>query len=744
MAFFQTLQAINASRPAPVPATWNLLPRYWIKTEKYALPFGFRTGGYSKMSLFTKTLEAGRPYPLGACWDGLGVNFAVFSAHAEKIDLCLFDEGGKREIARLPLPEYSEEVWHGYLPNAGPGLVYGFRAHGPYHPEHGHRFNPAKLLLDPYAKAITGALRWNDAVFGYRLNSARKDLSLDKRDSAAAVPKAVVVDDHYSWGEDRRPDTPWAETVIYEAHVRGMTKLFDMLPENQRGTFLGLSHPAIIDHLKRIGVTAIELMPVHAFLQDRYLLEKGLTNYWGYNTLSYFAPEPRYLSGGNPREMRDMVRRYHAAGIEVILDVVYNHTCEGSELGPTLSWRGLDNLSYYRPAPDPRYTINDTGTGNTLNLSHPRVLQMVMDSLRYWAEAYHVDGFRFDLGLTLGRQEWGFDQQSGFFHAIRQDPLLSKLKLIVEPWDVGPGGYQLGQFPPGFSEWNDRYRDTVRRFWRGDANQRPELAARAGGSGDFFDTRRKRPRASINYVACHDGATLEDIVSYEGKYNEANGENNRDGASDNLSTNYGAEGPTEDAVILAYRERVKRAMLTTLMGSLGAPMIQMGDECGRTQKGNNNAYCQDNDLNWMDWSLLKSDRGKALSDFMGALAQARRRYATLRGAHYLGDGEVAPGIREQSWWDERGVELMPGDWDNGEGRVLAARRAARKADGSIEVTALLMNASSETIAFRLPGDMPWSLVLDSAQPDARPAHLMDGSYSVQDRAAVLIAAEIPA
>jgi len=694
------------------------------------------------MAFIPTALDAGRPYPLGANWDGLGINFAVFSAHAEKIELCLFDESGRREIARLPLPEYTEEIWHGYLPHADPGLVYGFRAHGPYDPAHGHRFNPSKLLLDPYAKSILGSVRWTDSVFGYRINSARSDLSMDRRDSASAMPKAIVVDDHYSWDDDRRPNISWSETVIYETHVRGMTKLFDLVPEQQRGTFAALGHPDIIKHLKRIGVTAVELMPVHAFLQDRILLEKGLSNYWGYNTLAYFAPEPRYLASNNPRELRDLVRRYHAADLEVILDVVYNHTCEGSELGPTLSWRGLDNASYYRLAENPRHTINDTGTGNTLNLSHPRVLQMVMDSLRYWATAYRVDGFRFDLGLTLGRQAWGFDQHASFFHAIRQDPLLSRLKLICEPWDVGPGGYQLGNFPPGFAEWNDRYRDTMRRYWRGDDGLRPELAARLGGSGDLFDTRRKKPRASVNYIACHDGATLEDLVSYQGKYNEANGEDNRDGASDNHSTNYGVEGPTDDAVILDYRERVKRAMLAGLLGSLGTPMIQMGDECGRTQKGNNNAYCQDNELTWMDWALAKSPRGKSLSDFVATISQARRRYASLRCDRYLGTGEVAPGITEQSWWDERGLELAPGDWDNHSAHILCLRRACRKADGRTEVTALLLNAASEQILFNVPGELPWHLVFDSANLDAVPGPLTDNTYPVCDRAAVLLAAEI--
>jgi isoamylase len=687
-------------------------------------------------------LEPGKPYPLGASWDGLGVNFAVFSSNAEKIELCLFDEANKHEIARLALPECTEEVWHGYLPYASPGLVYGFRAYGAYAPDQGHRFNPSKLLLDPYAKALVGAVRWTDAVFGYRISSSRTDLSLDRRDSASAMPKAVVVDDHYSWGDDRRPEIPWAQTVIYEAHVRGMTKLFEGVPGHHRGTFTALGHPDVIKHLKKIGITAIELMPVHAFLQDRLLLEKGLSNYWGYNTLAYFAPQPGYLSSGNPREMRDMVRRYHAAGIEVLLDVVYNHTCEGSELGPTLSWRGLDNASYYRLAENPRHTINDTGTGNTLNLSHPRVLQMVMDSLRYWAEAYHVDGFRFDLGLTLGREPWGFDQQAGFFHAIRQDPLLSRLKLICEPWDVGPGGYQLGRFPPGFSEWNDRYRDTVRRFWRGDAGTRPELAARISGSADLFDARRKRPRATVNFIACHDGATLHDLVSYEGKYNQANGEDNRDGASDNLSSNYGAEGVTEDPVIQEYRERVKRSLLATLMGSLGTPMIQMGDEFGRSQRGNNNAYCQDNELTWLDWSFGQSSRGKALTEFMTRLADARRRCITLHADRFPDQNELLPEITGQSWWDERGAQLKQDDWDNGEARVLAVRRAARRSDGIVEVTALLMNGGSEPVAFRMPGALPWQLLFDTADPTVRTRTLQESSYHLADRSAALFVAEI--
>ena len=604
-------------------------------------------------SLFTR-LEAGRPYPLGASWDGLGVNFAVFSANAEKIELCLFDDQGKREISRLALPEYTHEVWHGYLPHADPGLVYGLRAYGPYQPDRGHRFNPAKLLLDPYAKSITGNLRWTDAVFGYRLNSPRADLSIDHRDSASAMPKAVVTDDYYTWGDDRRPDTPWSETVIYEAHVRGLTRLFEEIPEPARGTFSALAHPDIIAHLKRIGVTAIELMPIHAFLQDRHLLEKGLSNYWGYNTLAYFAPEPRYLAGSNPRELRDMVRRYHAAGLEVILDVVYNHTCEGSELGPTLSWRGLDNSSYYRLAEIKRHTINDTGTGNTLNLSHPRVLQMVMDSLRYWAETYHIDGFRFDLGLTLGRQPWGFDQQSGFFHAIRQDPItVAAQDDLQNPGMSARAVTSWAIFRPAFRNGTTAIAipcGVIGAIGAAMAGA-PELAARLAGSRDLFEGRHKKPNASVNFIACHDGATLEDIVSYQGKYNLANGEDNRDGAHDNLSSNYGVEGPT--VACLAVRERVKRSMLATLLSSLGAPMIQMGDESGRSQLGNNNTYCQDNALTWMDWSLTRSGRGQALCDFVARLTAARQRFISLHADRYLDGKEVAYGIGALSWWDER-------------------------------------------------------------------------------------------
>ncbi|HTJ96669.1 MAG TPA: glycogen debranching protein GlgX, partial [Rhodocyclaceae bacterium] len=547
-------------------------------------------------------LLAGQPYPIGATHDGLGVNFAVFSANAHKIELCLFDPRGRKEIARLALPECTNEIWHGYLPNALPGLLYGYRAHGPYEPERGHRFNPNKLLIDPYAKKLSAPLKWGDAVFGYRVHSHRLDLSFDRRDSAALMPKGVVVEDTFNWNNDQRPNTPWSKTVIYEAHVRGASILRDDLLPPERGTFSALSHPRFIEHLKKLGVTAIELLPIHAFLQDRHLLERGLRNYWGYNTLSFFAPEPAYLASDSLDEMRRAVRRFHAAGIEVILDVVYNHTCCGSEMGPTLSFRGLDNASYYRLLPgNERYYINETGCGNTLNLSHPRVLQMVLDSLRYWATSFHIDGFRFDLGVTLGREGTGFDPGSGFFDAILQDPILSQLKLISEPWDCGPGGYQLGNHPPSFAEWNDLSRDGMRRFWRGDAGKRNELAGYLAGSTDLFNRRHRKPWASINYVASHDGFTLHDLVSYAEKHNEANGENGNDGHNDNFSGNWGAEGETDNPDFIHLRERIKRALLATVIFAQGTPMLLAGDEFGRTQRGNNNAYCQDNELSWIDW-----------------------------------------------------------------------------------------------------------------------------------------------
>ncbi len=685
-------------------------------------------------------LEPGSPYPLGATFDGLGVNFAVFSAHASKIELCLFDKTTRRETGRYDLPECTDEVWHGYLPDARPGLLYGYRAHGPYEPEQGHRFNPNKLLLDPYAKGLSGSVRWTDALFGYRLNASKADLSFDRRDSAQAMPKGVVVASQFDWSGDRRPNTPWSETVIYEAHVRGLTKLFDEVRPPARGTFAALSHPKVIDHLKRLGVTAIELLPIHAYVQDRVLQENGRNNYWGYNTLAFFAPEPRYISDGQLDEIRLAVRRLHAAGLEVILDVVYNHTAEGSERGPTLSFRGLDNASYYRLQDgQPRYCVNDTGTGNTLNLSNARVLQMVADSLRYWANEFRVDGFRFDLGVTLGREPTGFDPGSGFFDVLRQDPVLQRLKLISEPWDIGPGGYQLGRHPPGFAEWNDKFRDGVRRYWRGEAGMRPELSARLAGSGDLFDRRARRPWASVNYIASHDGSTLNDLVSFEQRHNEANGEDNRDGHSENYACNWGEEGPTDNADIQAIRDRVRRSLLITVFSALGTPMLLGGDEFGRTQNGNNNAYCQDNEISWFDWTLARSEPGKALTAFTARLIALRKRYPALRADHFLnGQEELAQGVLDIDWFDEQGQHLSPEDWDNPEGRALVMRRACRREDGAVEAVTLLMNGSADTFTFQLPpSGSQWRLLIDSADPDGQERPLEGETLELKDRSAVL-------
>ncbi|CAN7657614.1 glycogen debranching protein GlgX [Trinickia sp. LjRoot230] len=673
-------------------------------------------------------LETGASYPLGSTWDGLGVNFAVFSSNAQQVELCIFDATGHKELARYPLRECTDEIWHGYLPGAHPGTVYAFRAYGPYQPHHGHRFNPHKLLLDPYAKKLTGAFRWSEALFAYRVHSSRHDLSLDRRDSAPAMPKCVVIEEAFDWSRDTRPEVPWDETVIYEAHVRGISMLNEDLRPHERGSFAALASPRFIDHLHKLGVTAIELLPVHAFLDERFLLERGLTNYWGYNTVAFFAPHPAYLSTRRLTEMRTAVRQFHAAGIEVILDVVYNHTCEGNELGPTICWRGLDNASYYRLIPgDERHYINDTGCGNTLNLSHPRVLQMVMDSLRYWTTAYHVDGFRFDLGVTLGREGTGFDPGSGFFDVIRQDPVLSQRKLISEPWDVGPGGYQVGRHPPGFVEWNDKFRDCVRRFWRGDTNLRAELAARIAGSAELFNHRYRRPWASINYLASHDGFTLADVVSYEQKHNEANGEDNADGHNENCSANWGVEGPTDDTATLATRRRVMRSMLATLFASLGTPMLTGGDEFGRTQRGNNNAYCQDNEISWLDWREVQSPEGQALVTFVSRLVALRKDHPLLRASHFLrGTDDVMQGIKDVGWFDERGEALTSEAWQDPEAKALMLRRAGIRADGEVEVLLLLFNGSDTSLAFTPPAPcLEWNVLIDTMEPE-QPTHPLDG------------------
>ncbi|MGA0588274.1 glycogen debranching protein GlgX [Dyella sp. KRB-257] len=696
------------------------------------------------MPTLPERMQSGSPYPLGANCDGIGTNFAVFSAHAQRIELCLFDPSGRREIARYDLPECTDDIWHGYLPRLRGGQLYGYRAHGPYEPERGHRFNPNKLLLDPYARLLAGQLRWSDVLHGYRVSSPRADLSFDRRDSAAAMPKAVVVDEPLYWGgRDHRPHTPWSKTVIYETHVKGLTRALKCVRPHERGTFLALAEPYVIDHLVRLGITAVELLPVHAFLQDRRLTEMKLRNYWGYNTIAFFAPEPQYLAEGALNEIRAAVQALHAAGIEVILDVVYNHTGEGSELGPTLSFRGLDNASYYRLLPDnPRHCINDTGTGNTLNTAHPRVLQMVMDSLRYWVNTFHVDGFRFDLGVSLGREAHGFDPCSGLFDAMRQDPLINGVKLISEPWDIGPGGYQLGNHPPGFGEWNGRFRDDVRRFWKGDPGLRGALAGRLQGSAELFDHQHRRPWASVNFITAHDGFTLEDLVSYERKHNEANGEGNQDGANDNQSCNHGVEGPTDDPAIHEARGRAKRAMLATLLFSHGTPMLLGGDEFGRTQQGNNNAYCQDDEISWYDWRLAQSDRGHALIDFVARLIRLREQHPTLRADTFMhGGAELLPGLSPVSWFDERGVAMRHSDWDFAGGRLLALRRALPKARRHIDVTLLLINGTDARHRFVLPGPpLPWRLRLDSAAPDAPDRLLDQPALEVEGQSVVLLSA----
>ncbi|HYI90421.1 MAG TPA: glycogen debranching protein GlgX, partial [Beijerinckiaceae bacterium] len=536
----------------------------------------------SPQALHRSRVREGLPYPLGATWDGLGVNFALFSAHATKVELCLFDERGEQELERVDLPEYTDEVWHGYLPDARPGTTYAYRVHGPYEPEAGHRFNHNKLVLDPYAKQIVGSLEWNPALFGYRIESG-DDLTFDERDSARFTMKARVIDPAFTWGRDRRPNIPWEKTVLYETHVRGFTMRHPAVPEALRGTYAGLASQEVVDYVAALGVTAVELLPVHTFVDDSYLTDKGLTNYWGYSTLSFFAPARRYAANREFAfaEFKEMVAHLHEAGLEVILDVVYNHTAEGNELGPTLSFKGIDNASYYRLAPDRRYYINDTGTGNTVNLSNSRVLQMVTDSLRYWAQDMRVDGFRFDLATILGREPQGFDEDGRFLDACRQDPTLSQVKLIAEPWDCGPGGYQVGRFSPGWAEWNDRFRDTVRAYWKGEEGKLPELAARLTASADLFNKRGRKPWASVNFITAHDGFTLNDLVSYNDKHNEANGEDNRDGHSHNLSHNHGAEGPTDDPGIRAVRFRQMRNLLSTLLLARGTPMLLAGDEFAR-------------------------------------------------------------------------------------------------------------------------------------------------------------------
>jgi isoamylase len=694
-------------------------------------------------------VREGRPFPLGATWDGLGVNFAVFSAHATRVEVCLFDNDGGTEVERFDLPEYTDEVWHGYLPDARPGTVYGLRVHGPYEPDAGHRFNANKLLIDPYAKQLVGTLKWDDAVFGYTIGHPDKDLSFDERDSAPFVPKSRVIDPAFTWGAEQRPQIPWDHTIVYELHLKGFTQLNRRVPEEVRGKFKGLGDARVIDYLRRLGVTSIELLPIHAYLDDRYLVDKGLVNYWGYNTIGFFAPEPRYMATGFANEVKEMINQVHAAGLEVILDVVYNHTAEGNEGGPTLCHKGIDNASYYRLLPDkPRYYINDTGTGNTVNLSHPRVLQMVTDSLRYWATEMHVDGFRFDLATILAREPYGFDEGGGFLDSCRQDPVLSSVKLIAEPWDVGPGGYQVARFPPGWAEWNDKFRDAVRSYWKGDEGTMAELARRVSGSGDIFNQRGRRPWSSVNFVTAHDGFNLNDLVSYDGKHNEANGEENRDGTDNNHSWNHGAEGPTTDEAILALRERQKRNLLATLLLSQGTPMVLAGDEIGRTQKGNNNVYGQDNELSWIDWAAITTD-GRRLMEFTRKVIALRRAYPMLRRGRFLvGQHNPDLDVKDLTWLSPTGEEITEEQWKDPLARCFGmlldgrAQPTGVKQRGSDATLLIIFNAHHDIVKFSLP-EVPegkrWTRLIDTNLPAGfeTPNFEFGAQYDVTGRSLLL-------
>ena len=683
-------------------------------------------------------LTAGTFSRLGASWDGRGTNFALFSANAEKVELCLFDNQGRRELERIELPERTEDIWHGYLNDVTPGQLYGYRVHGRYEPERGHRFNPNKLLLDPYARRLAGQLVWSDAHFAFRVGSSREDLSFDRRDNARGMPKAVVVDE-ISNGSRReiRPSTSWEDTIIYEAHVKGLTQMRADVPPALRGTYAGLSCPGMIEHLKRLGVTAVELLPVHAFIDDRVLVERKLVNYWGYNSISYFVPEPRNALDNPLDAFRTMVSRLHDAGIEVLLDVVYNHTAEGNHLGPTLSFRGIDNASYYWLSHEnPRFYDDFTGVGNSVNLTHPRVLQMVMDSLRYWVEVCHVDGFRFDLATTLARSEAGFDRNSAFFTAIRQDPVLASVRLVAEPWDLGMSGYQVGAFPSQWSEWNDRYRIAMRRYWSGEGSLIGEVSNRMTASSDLFNHDGRTQRASINHITVHDGFTLADLFSYNQKHNEANGEDNRDGSNDNHSNNCGHEGPTDDPTILALRNRLRKNQLACLMLAQGVPLLLAGDEAGNSQNGNNNAYCQDNETGWVDWQGL-GRAGDDLVDFIGHLSELRRQFPQIRTHHWL-DGRRVDGTYGVLWLTPAAEEMTESDWKFPEGRFLAYVLGAVE-QGQPPIF-IVLNAAPEEIAFKLP-KLPeyssWRQVLNTAETHPNGVTFASGSATKAPPHAVL-------
>jgi isoamylase len=676
------------------------------------------------------TVWPGKPYPLGAMWDGKGVNFALFSAHAEKVELCLFDRSGLHEELRIAMPEYTDEVWHVYLPDARPNLLYGYRVYGPYDPMNGHRFNPNKLLIDPYAKSLHGRLRWSDAVFSYRVGSPREDLAIDRRDNARFVPKCRVIEPAFTWDDERRPQTPWEETIILELSVPGITKRHPDVDPEYRGTFAGLASPTMIDYFLELGITTVELLPIHAAVDERHLVDRGLSNYWGYNTIGFFAPDPRLLSVESISGFKTMVKRLHDAGIEVILDVVYNHSGEGNHLGPSLAFRGIDNVSYYRLEPNRRYYQNFTGTGNTLNLDHPRVLALVMDSLRYWATEMHVDGFRFDLAPALARENGEYGQGSAFFDAVRQDPVMAGLKLIAEPWDLGPYGYQLGNFPPGWAEWNAQYRDTLRRFWKGDHGLVADVASRVAGSSDIFGYRGRRPWASINFVTAHDGFTLQDLVSYNSKHNENNSEGNHDGHNANFSWNCGAEGPSDNPEITALRDRQKRNLLASLLVSLGVPMLLAGDELGRTQLGNNNAYCQDNEISWTEWENIRPE-DQELRRFVSYLIHLRRRHRVFsRPRFFRGEVLSEAGAKDITWFTPAGEENKAEDWNNplalSLGYVLSGAAGEFFTPGGRrdidESFLVMMNAYYDDLDFcfpRLAAPMAWEALVDTSRPTGR-------------------------
>jgi glycogen operon protein len=697
----------------------------------------------------------GAAYPLGATWDGSGTNFALFSEVAEQVELCLFDADDAEQ--RVPLTEVDGFVWHCYLPAVGPGQRYAYRVTGPYEPKQGHRCNPAKLLLDPYGKAVDGSLRWDQALYDYRPDNPGRPSDAD---SAPYMPRSVVINPYFDWAGDRQPRTPYHQTVIYEAHVRGLTMRHPQVPADLRGTYSGLATPAVIDHLTRLGITAIELMPVHQFVPEQPLAARGLTNYWGYNTIGFFAPQNGYSSSAEPHgqvaEFKSMVKALHEAGIEVILDVVYNHTAEGGALGPTLSFRGIDNAAYYRlDDGDPSVYLDYTGCGNSLNARHPHALQLIMDSLRYWVLEMHVDGFRFDLAAALARELHEVDRLSAFFELVQQDPVVSQVKLIAEPWDVGAGGYQVGKFPPLWSEWNGKYRDTVRDFWRGEAGALPDFASRLAGSSDLYETSARRPVASVNFVTCHDGFTLADLVSYNGKHNEANGDQNADGTDDNRSWNCGAEGPTDDPAIIALRARQVRNFLVTLFSSQGVPMMLAGDELGRTQQGNNNAYCQDNELSFVDWdgAVKHAD----LLDFTCQLIALRREHPVFRRRRFFNGQPADPGtgsgLPDINWLTPAGTDMTLAGWGGGENRSLAVllNGAAITEPGvrgeviTDHSFLLLFNASDQPVTFTLPAHGPavgWAVMADAT---SRPADADgNGAGNGGDGAARTVCAPRPA